>query len=97
MNQREIFLRHVAQTSPSPLGLEIVKAEGALLFDANGKECIDLIGGISVANVGHRHPKVIQAIRQQLDAYLHIMVYGEFIETPPVSYTHLTLPTSDLV
>ena len=89
MNQREIFLRHVAQTSPSPLGLEIVKAEGALLFDANGKEYIDLIGGISVANTGHRHPKVIEAIKQQLEAYLHIMVYGEFIETPQLQYAKL--------
>lgn len=89
MTQREIFLRHIAQTSAAPLALEIVKAEGALLFDINGKEYIDLIGGISVANVGHRHPKVIQAIKDQLDAYLHIMVYGEFIETPQVQYAKL--------
>ena len=89
MNQRELFLKHVAQTSPSPLALEIVKAEGALLFDAGGKEYIDLIGGISVANTGHRHPKVIAAIQQQLDAYLHIMVYGEFVETPQVQYAQL--------
>jgi len=89
MNQRELFLKHVAQTSPSPLALEIVKAEAALLFDAGGKEYIDLIGGISVANVGHRHPKVIAAIQQQLDAYLHVMVYGEFVETPQVQYAQL--------
>jgi len=89
MNQREIFLRHVAQTSASPLGLEIVKAEGSLLYDVNGKEYIDLIGGISVANVGHRHSKVIEAIKKQLDAYLHIMVYGEFIEAPQVEYAKL--------
>jgi acetylornithine/succinyldiaminopimelate/putrescine aminotransferase len=89
MNLREIFLRHVAQTSAAPLALEIVKADGALLFDINGKEYIDLIGGISVANVGHRHPKVIEAIKDQLEAYLHIMVYGEFIETPQVLYAKL--------
>jgi acetylornithine/N-succinyldiaminopimelate aminotransferase len=89
MNQRELFLKHVAQTSPSPLGLEIVKAEGTVLFDASGKEYIDLIGGISVANIGHRHPRVIAAIQKQLDAYLHIMVYGEFIETPQVQYARL--------
>jgi acetylornithine/N-succinyldiaminopimelate aminotransferase len=89
MNQREIFLRNVAQTSPTPLGLEIVKAEGSLLYDVNGREYIDLIGGISVANTGHRHPKVIEAITKQLDAYLHIMVYGEFIETPQVQYAKL--------
>src|SRR6266496_1528858 len=97
MNQRELFLRHIAQTSSAPLALEIVKADGALLYDANGKEYIDLIGGISVANVGHRHPKVIQAIKNQLDAYLHIMVYGEFIETPQVQYAKFltdSLPAS---
>jgi len=89
MNQRELFLRHVAQTSPSPMAFEIAKAEGCLLYDVNGKEYIDLIGGISVANVGHRHPKVIEAIQKQLDAYLHVMVYGEFIETPQVQYAKL--------
>lgn len=89
MNQRELFLRHVAQTSTAPLSLEIVKAEGALLFDTAGKEYLDLIGGISVANIGHRHPKVIEAIQKQLEAYLHIMVYGEFVETPQVQYARL--------
>lgn len=97
MNQRELFLKHVAQTSGAPLALEIVKAEGAQLIDAKGKTYIDLIGGISVANTGHRHPKVIDAIHKQLEAYMHIMVYGEFIETPQVEYaTQLTknLPTT---
>ena len=89
MNQRELFFKHIAQTSPSPLALEIVKAEGVILYDANGKEYIDLIGGISVANTGHRHPKVIEAIQKQLAAYLHIMVYGEFIESPQVRYAKL--------
>jgi acetylornithine/succinyldiaminopimelate/putrescine aminotransferase len=89
MNQRELFLRHVAQTSTAPLALEIVKADCCTLFDVNGKEYIDLIGGISVANVGHRHPKVIEAIQKQLDAYLHIMVYGEFVEAPQVQYAKL--------
>ncbi|WP_346237955.1 aspartate aminotransferase family protein [Niabella insulamsoli] len=89
MNQRELFLRHVGQTSPAPLALEIVKAEGSVLWDAAGKSYIDLIGGISVASTGHRHPKVLRAIREQLDAYLHIMVYGEFVETPQVQYASL--------
>lgn len=89
MNQRELFLHHIAQTSPSPLGIEIANAKEATLVDMSGKEYIDLIGGISVANVGHRHPKVIEAIKQQLDAYLHVMVYGEFIETPQVQYAKL--------
>ena len=89
MNERELFLKHVAQTSPSPLAFEIAKAEGCLLYDVNGKEYIDLIGGISVANIGHRHPKVIEAIKKQLDAYMHVMVYGEFIESPQVQYAKL--------
>lgn len=89
MNQREIFLRHVAQTSTAPLALEIVKADCCTLFDASGREYIDLIGGISVANTGHRHPKVISAIQEQLDAYLHVMVYGEFVESPQVQYAQL--------
>jgi acetylornithine/N-succinyldiaminopimelate aminotransferase len=89
MNQRELFLRNIAQTSSTPLGLEIVKAEGNLLYDVQGKEYIDLIGGISVGNIGHRHPKVIQAIQKQLDAYLHLMVYGEFIQSPQVQYAKM--------
>jgi acetylornithine/succinyldiaminopimelate/putrescine aminotransferase len=89
MNQRELFFKHIAQTSPSPLGLEIVKAEASLLFDKAGKEYIDLIGGISVANTGHRHSRVVEAIQKQLEAYLHIMVYGEFIESPQVQYAKL--------
>lgn len=89
MNQRQLFLQHVAQTSPEPLALEITRAEGALLFNAEGKPHIDLIGGISVANVGHRHPKVVAAIQKQLDAYMHIMVYGELVQTPQVQYATL--------
>jgi acetylornithine/N-succinyldiaminopimelate aminotransferase len=89
LTQREIFLQHVAQTSTTPLALEIVKAEGCTLYGADGKEWLDLIGGVSVANIGHRHPKVIEAIQKQLEAYLHIMVYGEFIETPQVQYAKL--------
>ena len=97
MNERELFLKHVAQTSPSPLAFEIAKAKGCLLYDVKGKEYIDLIGGISVANIGHRHPKVIEAIKKQLDAYMHVMVYGEFIESPQVKYAKLLtdhLPSS---
>ena len=89
MNQREIFLKHVAQTSPAPLALEIVKAEGIYLEDVNGKQYIDIIGGISVANTGHRHPKVIAAIHKQLENYLHVMVYGEFVQSPQTQYAQL--------
>jgi len=86
MNNRQLFLNHLGQTSEAPLALEIVKAEGCKLYDVEGKEYIDLIGGISVCNVGHRHPKVIEAIKKQLDEYLHIMVYGELVQSPQVKY-----------
>lgn len=89
MTNRQLFLDHVGQTSTSPLCLEIVRAEGCKLFDVNGKEYIDLIGGISVCNVGHRHPKVIDAIKKQLDDYLHIMVYGELVQSPQVRYAKM--------
>ncbi len=86
MNNRQLFLDHVGQTSEAPLCLNIVKAEGSKMWDADGKEYIDIIGGISVCNVGHRHPAVVQAIKDQADAYLHIMVYGELVENPQVAY-----------
>jgi acetylornithine/N-succinyldiaminopimelate aminotransferase len=86
MTQRELFLRHVAQTSEAPLCFEISKAEGALLFDQNGKKHIDLIGGISVCNVGHGNVDVIDAIKAQVDKYLHVMVYGEVIQSTQVQY-----------
>ena len=86
MNQRELFLQHVAQTSATPLALEIVKAEGCYMWDRQGKEYLDLISGISVCNVGHRNPHVIGAIKDQLDKYMHIMVYGELVESPQVLY-----------
>src|SRR3954468_20526082 len=97
MNLRQLFLQHLAQTSMAPMALEIVKAEGCELTDASGKKFIDLIGGISVANVGHRHPKVLKAISRQLDEYMHLMVYGEFIQSPQVRYATLLaskLPSS---
>lgn len=89
MNLRQLFLQHVAQTSSAPLALEIVKAHGCELTDASGKKYFDLIGGISVANSGHRHPAVIEAIKKQLDEYMHIMVYGEFVQSPQVQYAKL--------
>lgn len=86
LSSRQLFLQHVAQTSPAPLALEIVKARGCKLTDADGKKYIDLIAGISVCNVGHSHPKVVKAIQQQASEYLHLLVYGEMIETPQVQY-----------
>lgn len=89
MNTRELFFRHLAQTTTEPLALEIVKAEGCYLYDVDGKKYLDLVGGISVANTGHRNSKVLDAIKKQLDDYLHIMVYGEFVESPQVQYAQL--------
>jgi acetylornithine/N-succinyldiaminopimelate aminotransferase len=89
MNQRQLFLQHVAQTSPAPIGLEIVKASGAVLYEEGGKEYLDAIGGISVCNMGHCHPKVVEAIKKQADAYLHVLVYGELIQSPQVQFAKL--------
>lgn len=82
MNNRQLFLKHVAQTSDAPLMLEIEKAEGMYMYTSDGKKIMDLISGISVSNVGHRHPKVVEAIKNQVDKYMHLMVYGEFIQSP---------------
>jgi len=82
MNHRSLFLAHVAQTTDFPLAIEIERAEGVYLYGPEGKKYMDLISGIGVSNVGHRHPKVLQAIREQLDRYLHLMVYGEYIQSP---------------
>ncbi|MGH2649314.1 MAG: aspartate aminotransferase family protein, partial [Ginsengibacter sp.] len=97
MNNRQIFLNHIGQTSPSPLALEIIKAEGCKLMDADGKEYIDLIGGISVCNVGHGNKKVIGAINKQINDYLHVMVNGELVLSPQTAYAKLltdNLPAS---
>jgi acetylornithine/succinyldiaminopimelate/putrescine aminotransferase len=80
------FFRYVAQTSDKPLAIEVASAKGCIIKDAEGKKYLDLIAGISVCNVGHRHPDVIRAIRRQLDKYLHVMVYGEMVESPQVQY-----------
>jgi acetylornithine/succinyldiaminopimelate/putrescine aminotransferase len=86
MDQRSLFLQHVGQTSPAPLALSFVRAEGCLLWDEAGRPTIDMISGISVCNVGHRHPKVVEAIKDQADKYLHLLVYGELVETPQVAF-----------
>jgi acetylornithine/N-succinyldiaminopimelate aminotransferase len=89
MNPRELFFKHVAQTSATALGLEIVKAKGMQLYDALGKEYLDLISGISVSNIGHCHPQVIDAIKKQADQYLHLLVYGELIQSPQVQFASM--------
>lgn len=84
INKRKLFFDYLAQTSETPLALEIVRAEGTFIFTPEGRKIIDLISGIAVNNVGHRNPEVVDAIRQQIDKYLHIMVYGEVIQSPQV-------------
>jgi acetylornithine/succinyldiaminopimelate/putrescine aminotransferase len=84
ISNRQLFLMHQAQTSLFPLMLEIERAEGVYLFDVNGKQYLDLISGISVSSLGHGNEHVKNAIKQQLDKYMHLMVYGEFIQSPQV-------------
>ncbi len=86
---RELFISNVAQTSPIPLGLEIDHAEGIYIYDVHGNKYMDLNSGISVSSLGHRHPKVIKAIKNQLDKHLHTMVYGEHIQQSQVAYANL--------
>lgn len=83
-SQRQLFLKHLAQTSDFPLGLEIERAEGVYMYDVQGKRYADLISGIGVSNVGHRHPRVVAAIHEQVDKYMHLMVYGEYVQSPQV-------------
>jgi acetylornithine/N-succinyldiaminopimelate aminotransferase len=89
ISNRQLFLNHVAQTSPAPIGLEMVKAAGIYLWDISDKRYIDLISGFSVCNIGHSHPDVVKAVQEQAAAYMHLIVYGEFIESPQTSYAKL--------
>ena len=82
MNNRQLFLSHLAQTTDFPLMIEVEKAAGIYMYGPNGEKYMDLISGIGVSNVGHRHPRVIAAIQDQLDKYLHLMVYGEYVQSP---------------
>lgn len=84
LNQRQLFLLNTAQTSESPRLLEIERAEGVYLYGPQGQKYLDLVSGFAVSNIGHRHPRVLEAIRKQLDQYLHVTVYGEFVQAPQV-------------
>ncbi|MEO9964518.1 MAG: aspartate aminotransferase family protein [Reichenbachiella sp.] len=88
MNHRQLFLNHLGQTSEFPLLLEIERAEGQYMYDKEGKAYLDLISGIGVSTIGHRHPAVIKAIKDQVDKHLHLMVYGEFVTSPQVKLAH---------
>lgn len=84
LTNRQIFFNHLGLPSANPTALEIEKAEGIFLWDNKGKKYTDLVSGVSVSNVGHRHPRVLEAINTQLDKYMHLMVYGEYIQSPQV-------------
>jgi len=83
---RKQFLAHVAQTSPSPMLVEVARAEGSFFYTPDGKRYFDLVAGVSVSNVGHANPAVVRAVQEQAARYMHVMVYGELVETPQVEY-----------
>lgn len=89
MSLSDSFYRHIAQTSDAPMGLEVERAEGPYFYTTNGKRYVDFISGIAVSSLGHRHPAVVKAIKQQVDRHLHVMVYGEFIQRPQAQYAQL--------
>lgn len=84
ITNRQLFLHHLAQTTDFPLQIEIESAEGIYMYGPDGKKYTDLISGIGVSNLGHRHPAVVAAAKDQLDKYMHLMVYGEYVQTPQV-------------
>ena len=86
ISQRQLFLQHVAQTSATSLQFEIDRAEGIFFYDRAGKAFIDLVSGVSVSSLGHGHPAVVNAVREQAGRYMHAMVYGEFVQSPQVAY-----------
>ena len=96
ITQRQLFFEHLAQTSEFPLALEIDFAQGVWMHSKETKY-LDLISGIGVSNLGHRHPKVTEAIKNQVDKYLHLMVYGEFIQSPQVILAELLAKSTDFV
>lgn len=87
--EREIFYQKVAQTTSSPIGIEIANAQGCYMYSPDGKRYIDLISGVAVSNVGHCHPKVVAAVQEQASKYMHLMVYGEYIQSPQVQYAEM--------
>jgi acetylornithine/N-succinyldiaminopimelate aminotransferase len=86
LTNRQLFLLHLGQTSVAPMMLEINRAKGIYMYGPDGTRYIDLISGVSVSNTGHGHPKVIEAVKNQVDDYMHLMVYGEIIQSPQVKY-----------
>jgi acetylornithine/succinyldiaminopimelate/putrescine aminotransferase len=88
MNNRQLFYNFLGQTSKAPLALEIERADGVYMYGPGGKQYMDLISGISVSNVGHCHPEVVEAVKKQAETYMHLMVYGEFVQSPQIQLAH---------
>ncbi|MDR3350560.1 MAG: aminotransferase class III-fold pyridoxal phosphate-dependent enzyme [Prevotellaceae bacterium] len=86
ISRRQLFLQHVAQTSLAPMGMDAGHAEGIYIYDTEGKRYVDLIAGVAVSNVGHCHPEVVAAVQAQAARYMHLMVYGEYIQQPQTDY-----------
>ena len=84
---RDYFFKHQAQTNGNPIGLEIKRAKGSYIYDKNNKKYLDLVAGVSACTLGHCHPKVVRAVKKQMRKYLHVMVYGEFIQDEPARLT----------
>jgi acetylornithine/N-succinyldiaminopimelate aminotransferase len=93
MDNRQFFLQNIAQTSEFPLALEFPFAEGSFLYNTKGEKYLDFISGISVSNIGHRHHKVVEAIKKQADSYLHQMVYGEYLQAPQIKLAQALIKT----
>src|SRR5690554_6878200 len=98
------FLKYQAQTTPHPLALEVAYAKGSYIYDTNGKAYLDFVAGVSACTLGHCHPKIVTAVQKQAESYMHVMVYGEYIQQPAVAFTKLlashlpeTLSTTYLV
>ena len=86
ISNRQLFFQHLAQTSGKPIGIEVASAQGIYIKDIHGKTWVDMIAGFSVCNIGHSHPEVLKAIQLQVEKYMHVIVYGEFIQAPQVQY-----------
>jgi acetylornithine/N-succinyldiaminopimelate aminotransferase len=97
MSQHQDFLKYQAQTTPHPLALEVAYAKGSYIYDTNGKAHLDFVAGVSACTLGHCHPKIVTAVQKQAESYMHVMVYGEYIQQPAVAFTKLLasqLPSS---
>ena len=87
MTKKEEFLSFQGQTNKSPYLIDIDYADGIYIFDKSGKDYMDMIAGVAVNNIGHKHPKIIKALKKQIDRHLHVMVYGEFIQDEQLNFS----------